>query len=295
MPGPLSLAVALDFRPQTTGAIQYALWVCKAAILHASGHVSCVHVIEPEAFVELSRSTDERTMIGAFRQRGKELLDELAHGEHLHAPEVVIGDVYEEVEAFVRRQGATALVISRRAQRQGGLTLTRLGTVARRLLRRLAQPTIVAPPDLLMSQVGTGPVVVAVDFTEDSVRAVEWARSFAETIGRPIRLVHFVDVPDPARYAGMIHADRWSELSDESLGRGRERMREFVEKHRFGDVDTDVVSGPVLPEIVDYASAAGACLLVTGSGHHGMMYRLVVPSVASETAAMSTVAVAVVP
>ncbi len=263
--------------------------------MHASGHVACLHVIEPEAVVELSRHTDERTMLGAFRQRGKELLDELAHGEHLHPPEVVIGDVVDELEAFVRRQGSTALVISRRAKRQAGLMLTRLGSIARRLLRQLAQPTIVVPPDLLASQVGEGPVLVAVDFSEDSVRAIEWARSFAETIGRPVRLVHFVEVPDAAGYAGMIHADRWRELGDEAFGRARERMQKFVVEHNFGDVERQVVHGPVLPEIVDYAAAAGACLLVTGSGHHGVMHRLIVPSVASEAAAMSTVPVAVVP
>lgn len=295
MPGPLSLAVGLDFRPQTTGAVQYATWVCKAADLHASGHVSFVHVIDPTALVELSRHADERTMLGAFRQRGKEILDELAHGERLHPPEVVIGDVCDQLEAFVARQGSTALVISRRAKRQDGLTLTRLGTVARRLLRRLAHPIIVAPPDLLASQVGAGPVLVAVDFTVDSLRAINWARPFAEAIRRPVRLVNFVDVPDPAGYAGMIHADRWKELCDDVFARARERMREFVREHQLGDIDVQVVHGPVLPEIVDYAAAVGACLLVTGSGHHGLMHRLIVPSVASEAAAMSTVAVAVVP
>ena len=86
------------------------------------------------------------------------------------------------------------------------MALMRLGSVARRMLRQLKQPTIVVPPDLLASQVGRGPVLVAVDFTEDSVRALNWARSFAETIGRPVRLVHFVDVPDQAGYAGLIHA-----------------------------------------------------------------------------------------
>jgi nucleotide-binding universal stress UspA family protein len=295
MSGPFQLTVGLDFRQQTTGAVQYALWLCKAASLHASGHVHFVHVIEPDAMVELIRHADEQTMLGAFKQRGKEILDEVAHGEHLHAPEVLAGDAVELLEDVARKQASTALMISRRAASRSGMTLERLGAVARRLLRRLKQPTIVVPPDLLMSKVGGGPVVVAVDFTEDSVRAVAWARPVAETIGRPLRLVHFAEVPDQAGYAGLIHAERWAELNDEILERGRERMRKFVAEQQLGEVDTMVVRGPVLPTIADYADQAGACLLVTGSGHHGMLHRIVVPSVASESAAMSSVPVAVVP
>jgi nucleotide-binding universal stress UspA family protein len=295
MSGPFQLTIGLDFRPQTTGAVQYALWMCKAANLHASGHVSCVHVIEPDVMVELIRHVDEKTMLGAFKQRGKEILDEIAHGEHLHPPEVLLGDSIELLEELTAKHGSTALVISRRAVSKAGPTLARLGSVARRLLRRLKQPTIVAPPDLLASQVGSGPVVVAVDFSADSIRAVEWARSIAQTIVRPLRLVHFADIPDQAGYAGLVQAERWQELTNDILDRGRENMRKFVAQQQLGDIDTAVVRGPVLPAIADYATAADACLMVTGSGHHGMVHRIIVPSVASETAAMSSVPVAVVP
>jgi nucleotide-binding universal stress UspA family protein len=295
MSGPFQLTIGLDFRPQTTGAVQYALWLCKAANLHASGHVVCVHVIEPEVMVELIRHVDEKTMLGAFKQRGKEILDEVAHGEHLHAPDVLLGDAIELLEELSAKHGSTALVISRRAVSKAGPTLERLGSVARRLLRRLKQPTIVVPPDLLASQVGRGPVVVAVDFSADSIRALTWAREFATTISRPIQLVHFADVPDQAGYAGLVQTDRWQELTNDILDRGRENMRKFVAQQQLGEIDTAVVRGPVLPAIADYATASDACLMVTGSGHHGMAHRIIVPSVASETAAMSSVPVAVVP
>lgn len=295
MSGPFQLTIGLDLRPQTTGAVQYAAWLCKAAHLHASGHVQAVHVIEPDAMVELIRHADEQTILGAFKQRGKEILDEVAHGEHLHAPDVVGGDAIELLEDLARKQGATALVISRRARSHSGVTIERLGSVARRLLRRLKLPIIVAPPDLLASQVGDGPVVVGVDFTDSSVRAIAWARTLADTIHRPLRLVYFADMPDQLGYVGLIQTERWEQLTEEIVERGRERMAKFVAEHELGTVDTTVVRGPVLPAIADYAAAANACLLVTGSGHHGMLHRIIVPSVASETAAMSAVPVAVIP
>jgi hypothetical protein len=81
--------------------------------------------------VELIRHADERTMLGAFRQRGKEILDEVAHGEHLHAPEVLAGDAVELLEEVAKKQGSTALMISRRAASRAGMTLERLGAVSR--------------------------------------------------------------------------------------------------------------------------------------------------------------------
>lgn len=295
MSGPFELTIGLDLRPQTTGAVQYCLWLSQAANLQAAGHIHPVHVIEPDAMVELLRHADEQTILGAFKRRGKEILDEVAHGGHLHPPEVVGGDAVELLEDLARKRDSTALVISRRAPSDTGVALTRLGSIARRLLRRLKLPIIVAPPDLLPSQVGDGPVIVAVDFTDSAARAVAWARPVADTIGRPVRLVNFVDMPDQLGYAGLIQSERWDQLANEILDRARERMIEFQAKHALTDVETTVVRGPVLPAIADFAAASKACLLVTGSGHHGILHRIIVPSVASETAALSSVPVAVVP
>ncbi|PRQ07804.1 universal stress protein [Enhygromyxa salina] len=295
MSSPFQLTLGLDMRPQTTGATQYALWLCRAANLQPAGHVHAVHVIDPPAMVELSRHVDEQTMLGAFKRRGKEILDEIAHGARLHAPEVRGGDVLDELEAAAREQSSTALLVSRRAGAGARLALTRLGSTARRLLRRLAQPTIVVPPDLLCSSVGDGPVLVAVDFSEDSARALAWARSVATVIGRKLELVHFAEMPDQLGYAGLIQSERWDQLANEILDSARGSMVAFVRNHRAADLRTTVLRGSTLPALPDYAASRHACLLVTGSGHHGLAHRAIVPSVASETAALSSVPVAVVP
>ncbi|HVI03577.1 MAG TPA: universal stress protein [Enhygromyxa sp.] len=295
MSGPFQLTLGLDLRPQTTGAIQYALWLCRTAALQPAGHVQSVCVIEPDAMVELMRHSDEDTILGAFRQRGKEILDEVARDGHLHAPEVFGGDAVELLEDRARAHGSTALLISRRAASHKQVAFPRLGAVARRLLRRLKQPIIVAPPELLPSQIGDGPVLVAVDFEDSSRRAIEWARPIADTLQRKLVLVHLVDMPDQLGYAGFIQSERWELLATEILDRGRERMDQFVRAHQLGAIETQVARGPVLPGLIDLASSTHACMLVCGSGHHGVLHRIVVPSVASETAALAPVPVAVVP
>jgi nucleotide-binding universal stress UspA family protein len=295
MSGPFELTLGLDLRPQTTGAIQYALWLCKTAGLQPAGHVRSVYVIEPDAMVELMRHAEEDTILGAFRQRGKEILDEVARDGHLHAPEVLGGDAVELLEDRARAHGSTALLISRRAASHKQVAFPRLGAVARRLLRRLKIPVIVAPPELLASQIGAGPVLVAVDFEDSSRRAVEWAQPVADTLQRKLMLVHLADMPDQIGYAGFIQTERWELLANEILDRGRERMDQFVRAHQLTGIDTAVARGPVLPGLIDFASSSHACMLVCGSGHHGLLHRVVVPSVASEAAALAPVPVAVIP
>ena len=297
MSGPFELTLGLDLRPQTTGAIAYALWMCETAGLHASGHVHPVHVIEPDVMVELIRYADEATILGAYRQRGKEQLDELGHSAHFHAPEVFGGDAVEILEERARAEGSTALLISRRAARETALAFPRLGAVARRLLRRLKVPVIVTPPDLLPSHVGDGPILVAVDFEDGSARAVAWAKQIGDTLNRAVVLVHLAEMPDQLGYAGFIQSERWEALATEILDRGRERMGQFLRAHALDDggVENVVVRGPVLPGLLDYAVTRKACMIVCGSGHHGVLHRIIVPSIASEAAALASVPVAVVP
>lgn len=295
MSGPFELTLGLDLRPQTTGAIQFALWMCQTAGLQPAGHVHPVYVLEPDVMVELMRHADDDTILGAFRQRGKEILDEVARDGHLHAPEVFGGDAVELLEDRARAHGSSALLISRRAGSHKQVAFPRLGEVARRLLRRLKVPVIIAPPDLLPSQIGDGPVLVAVDFEDSSRRALEWAKPIADTLQRKLVLVHLVDMPDQLGYAGFIQSERWDQLATEILDRGRERMDQFVRAHQIEGVETAVARGPVLPGLIDYARESAACMLVCGSGHHGVLHRIVVPSVASEAAALAPLAVAVVP
>lgn len=295
MSGPLDLTLGLDLRPQTTGAIQYAVWLCAQAKLQPADHVRAVHVIEPDAMVELMRHADEDTILGAFAQRGKDILDQVARDARLSAPEVHGGDSVELLEDRARAHGSTALLISRRAASHKQIAFPRLGAVARRLLRRLKVPIIVAPPDLLPSQVGAGPVMVAVDFEDSSRRAIDWARPIADALQRKLVLVHVADMPDQLGYVGLIQTERWAELVEEILERGRERMDRFVRAHQLEGIETVVERGPVLTGLIDRASESEACLVVCGSGHHGVLHRIVVPSVASELAALAPVPVAVVP
>ncbi len=295
MSASFAMTLGLDLRPQTIGAVQFGLWLCKTAGVAEAQHLHAVHVIEPDVLLELLRHVDEETLVGAFAQRGKELLDQVAHGTHMPPPEVFSGDAVELLEKRTRVHASSALLISRKAAGDRSLSFPRLGSVARKLLRRLDVPVIVTPSDLLASHVGEGPIVVAIDFTEGSYRAYTWARFLALDLGRPLLLVHLADMPDQLGYGGFVATSRWDELSNEVLDRGRERMDQFMKAHGIHDVQTTVARGPVLPGLVDLATKAKACLLVCGSGHHGILHRVVVPSVASETASMATVAVAVVP
>lgn len=147
-----------------------------------------------------------------------------------------------------------------------------------------------------------GYVVVGVDGSEESRRALAWAAADARRRGAPLRVVHAYEGPRQASpfavsYAfatsgtvGQIAADdrRWHE---EQLDRAREKaetivgrmVRDLGEQARDVTIDTVVVqSHRPAKELLD--QARGADLLVVGSRGHGGFAGLLLGSVSQQLA-----------
>ncbi len=284
-------------RPQSTGAISTATWLARAAGDDPRERVHAVHVIPPDVLAEIRRDNDEQTVRGAFAQHGGELLRAPVLKAHLHDPEILAGEIVPTLEAEALRRGSDALVISRRAPNRGSLHVPRLGKIARRLLRSLKLPVIVCPPDLIASELGDGPVVVAVDFTPASTKALHFGKKLADAIGRELLITHFAQLPDQLDYVGFVSATRWQAMCSEIHEDAEEQMAQFLRAHEVDDVlgvRWTVSGGAVISGLLEVCERSKACALVTGSGHHGLLHRMIVPSVASEVASLSKIPVAVV-
>jgi nucleotide-binding universal stress UspA family protein len=85
------------------------------------------------------------------------------------------------------RHGATGVIVARASPR-GGVRPARLGPVARGLLRRLASPVIVCPPDLAPPRHDRGAVVAIVDEGLGSLAACRLARAVANAAGRELAI-----------------------------------------------------------------------------------------------------------
>jgi nucleotide-binding universal stress UspA family protein len=136
------------------------------------------------------------------------------------------------------------------------------------------------------------PVVVGVDGSEGSLRAVEWAAQEAERRKSPLRIVSAPAMP-PRMHAGhepvQTVADELREFSLRALGTAVTRAEEVAPGLL---IDTDLLSGAPARAITD--AGAGALLLVAGARGIGGFAALILGSVSRYAATHAPCPVVVV-
>jgi nucleotide-binding universal stress UspA family protein len=284
MTTPKSWILGIDLRPRSDGAIRFGAW------LHGQAPEDVkllgMHVLELD---------DERPLHDHEQMRvtTEAMLDRAGVRAAFASVEVIAADRPETaLEALQRGEAARGLIIGRRAVTDSD-ALIRLGSVARRVLRRLVAPTFVVPPELEAEKIGAGPIVVAVTPDEASVGAVNFARRLATELRRS--LVYLTVVSTPVDY---IPTDRLDAV----------RAERVVQKMRGAEAATHawllglgarerliVRRGDVLIELLAAAAELAAPFVVSGSRQLGAIERVFGLSVASYLAAHAAVPVLVVP
>ncbi|HTU83468.1 MAG TPA: universal stress protein [Candidatus Acidoferrales bacterium] len=141
-----------------------------------------------------------------------------------------------------------------------------------------------------------GPILVPVDGSEPSLRAVDEAAELAKVAGTGIVVAHVVDPAkaamltygNPQFVAGCLDAIR--EEGRELLEAARVRARGHVER-----VETRLIQGSPGQEIVKLAREIGATWIVMGSHGRTGLARLLVGSVAEDVLRHAGVPVLIVP
>lgn len=287
--------VGLDLRPSCEGALQFARWLSR--ISRADGErVLAVHVIEEEPLRAALRVHHMDEVLRIARERAERILREGG------APELASTLTLEVVPALraeetlvevLRREAADAFVVGRLAT-CGSHRLVRLGRVARRLLKRLAAPVIVVPPDLRERDLGDGPLVMATDLTDASVEACRFAQLLGHRLARSVTLVTVAADPKDAAPYGLPD-DQVEALRREALEAGEIELRAWIEANDLLVGATVALVGDRIETVIELATRLRSPLVVAGSHRRAGADRLLVPSSARELAAAATVPVAVVP
>jgi nucleotide-binding universal stress UspA family protein len=284
--------LGLDLREGAEGPLVFARWLCEQLAATGTAVLDPIHVIEQDQ-IGLLASVDKRDqIIGLAEDAVARTLGRIDVTTPLANLRLVEVGEPEDVLASAAKD-ADGLIIGRLAPR-GQDKVLRLGGVARRLLRRLAAPTLVVPPDLRKDQIGKGPIILACDGNEDSIGATRFALRMADRLRRELILAHVVPMPY-GWSVGYLPPEAVKQVRADLQTQGERKLERWASQHGITNLRGVVSEGMVADEMASLAKAEDALMLVTGSRKLNALERLFVTSVGSELAASASCPVAVVP
>lgn len=139
-------------------------------------------------------------------------------------------------------------------------------------------------------------ILVAVDLSDLSTVAVDYAASFAGAFKSHIHILH-VEAPIPS-YIGneivppVIPVENEEELAQ--IQRDLSAIAEYLHQRGF-KADYELAKGPVIETIIEKAKGYKADLIIMGAHNHGFLYRAFIGSVSSGVIKHSPCPVMIIP
>lgn len=265
----------VDFSAQCADAVKsVACWAkrnqAKVSLLHCVefGHRNYINWYAYLALVDLeSIRTDSRRRLDEMKSAcfgGLEVKAELAEGDPAHA-----------IVDYAKAHNADLIMMPTTGQ--GRLKRLLIGSVAAKVLYDAPCPVWTdAHPHALEAASAPagppkGPILCAVDGTEDSVPLIQFARRIAEQQGAELRLIHVLPTIwlDPEALPGPML--RMEGVLEQDAGGRLER----IQAKAGTKLPADIVFGELPKALQRKASETGARLLMIGRGHmHATLGRL---------------------
>jgi nucleotide-binding universal stress UspA family protein len=141
---------------------------------------------------------------------------------------------------------------------------------------------------------GRAKVVVGVDGSASSLRALWWAADMASLMGSPLEVVTAWTFPDhPAPLDVPVHIENLDHLIDEARSKLDRIIDDVIPPSQRAHVSAKVIKGDAARVLLD--EAEGAALLVVGTRGRREMERLLLGSVSDRCVKQSHCPVTVVP
>ncbi len=145
-----------------------------------------------------------------------------------------------------------------------------------------------------------GPILSPIDFSPYSESALALAADLAETLKRPLVVVHVVH--DPGEAPGSYERQKKGKVVGKMEDAAREMMATFLKKvakdhpqlKTFKTVDTKLVTGLPVNRILEFVDQLQPYLVVMGSKGRTGMSRLLLGSKAEQLLRLSPVPVTIV-
>jgi len=276
--------VATDFSKVSENALDHAALI--AVKNNAELHI--VHVRAPFPSARLLRNVEafpdtkpHDEVLQRFARR------EMEHQEPRFAVKVIktlidAADVAMAIVDYADEQKVDLIVVGTHGH--GKLADFFLGSVADRVLRHAPVSVLVVGQGAShrLRSVAYGTVLVPVDFSEASKRALQHAALVGEQHQAEVVVIHIIeDVPHPAYYAG--DKDSIREAFPDLTRRVGEGLEELLEPFTALKNRVMVEEGRAHRRIAEVAGELGADLIVMGSRGLGGIERFLLGSVTERT------------
>lgn len=192
-----SIIVATDFSPLSQAAYARALTLAKAD--NAAIHL--VHALGFPLIVTPYETSVPAAVWKGIREGAREMLEEARRGVEKQAgPELTVtGEIADTNDAVLAigkaAEAKSADLIVMGTHGHSGFEDAFLGSVTERALRRLDCPVLAVKERLPEAGAPISKILLAVDFSIHSERAVEWAAALGQRLGASIDVVHALDLP----------------------------------------------------------------------------------------------------
>lgn len=283
--------VGLSGGSEDRGALELAKWLSNAGG-RADWSVRGVHVCRDGSLVHRVRKIAAPSRLSSRARVAATIADARA-AQSLASVDVLQSDTVEEGLLGSLGPRTLGLVIGRHAGSDEP-TLVKLGSVARRLLRRCPAPLLVVPPDFDPALVSVGPLLVATNLTERSTEAAAFARWLGDRLGRALVLAH-VGAPRPSPELGLMTRSDIERLMAEEHRRASADLRGWADRHGMGDRQCVVRVGPATSELLHAAAELHAVAIVCAPRQLSLRQRIMHRSTSSDLAAASRIPVVAVP
>lgn len=145
------------------------------------------------------------------------------------------------------------------------------------------------------------PILVAVDFSDYSAKALLWAARMSDVLKVPLKVLHVVHDPEsaPGYYR---HSKKWKKHLLRMEEAAEEMMEEFVAKIHHDhpktpglkELDTQLVIGLPVTRILEVAKKSKAQMIVMGSQGRTGLSHLLLGSKAAKVAQLAPVPVTII-
>lgn len=274
----------IDFSDCSRRALEHAIVLAKwydarLTLFHACAPVpisayAAVGAMMPSTLVGGEDPNEVRQAMQQFASLGTAMPTgaEIALGE---------GDAATEILAKADAERSDLIVLGTHGR--SGLERLLLGSVTENVLRKARCPVLTVPPRLAGAAaaptVTFRRVVCGVDFSECSMRALEYAMSMAQEANAQLTVLHVIEpiptIPaDASIYAGATSVREYIAAAEEE---GRERLRRAIPEsvRGFCQLETAQSVGEPYREILRIATEQAADLIVLGVHGRGAVNLMV--------------------